>query len=151
MAHSVTFGLRYHEDEVDRFQPIDNFTQSVSSGGRPTLEYVSTTQPTGGNNRVEEAEAWSAFIADRVAVTDCLELTGLLGGVHRGMSPAGAIDTDVDPEISVNYEMPLASGLSLPVSATWTYTDAEITQDSDDGSVFSGDNLAYLPEHGRIR
>jgi Fe(3+) dicitrate transport protein len=122
------------------------------------------------------------------------------------MSPAGASDTDVDPEISVNYElgarlrrgalygeamgfysdysntvqncsianpcggqtsgsvskgesriagletlvgyeMPLTSGLTLPVSATWTYTDAEITQDSDDGSVFSGDNLAYLPEH----
>ena len=256
MAHNVTFGLRYHEDEVDRFQPIDNFTQSISSGGRPTLEYVSTTQPTGGNNRVEEAKAWSAFVADRLAVTDRLEITGLLryedfdtqaaryadvdrnteqtgssasnsttellpgigatydlgqgvtllGGVHRGLSPAGASDTDVDPEISVNYElgarlrrgafygeaigfysdysntvqncsianpcgsqtsgsvskgesriagletlvgyeMSLAEGLTLPVSATWTYTDAEITEDSDDGSVLNGDNLAYLPEH----
>jgi len=27
----------------------------------------------------------------------------LLGNVHRGMSAAGASDTDVDPEISVNY------------------------------------------------
>jgi Fe(3+) dicitrate transport protein len=255
-AHDMTFGLRYHEDEVDRFQPVDNFTQSISSGGRPTLEYVSTEQPTGSNNRIEEAEAWSAFVADRVAVTDRLEITGLLryedfdtkatryadvdrtteqtskgasnstkellpgigatydlgdgvtllGGVHRGLNPAGAGDTDVDPEISVNYElgarlrrgafygeaigfysdysntvqncsianpcgsktsgsvskgesriagletlvgyeMPLAEGLTLPISATWTYTDAEITEDSDDGSVLNGDNLAYLPEH----
>ena len=27
----------------------------------------------------------------------------LLGNVHRGMGPAGASDTDVDPEISLNY------------------------------------------------
>ena len=255
-AHDMTFGLRYHEDEVDRFQPVDTFNQSIGSGGRPTLEYVSTEQPTGGNNRIEEAAAWSAFVADRVAVTDRLEITGLLryedfdtkatryadvdrtteqtskgasnstkellpgigatydlsqgvtllGGVHRGLNPAGAGDTDVDPEISVNYElgarlqrgafygeaigfysdysntvqncsianscgsktsgsvskgesriagletlvgyeMPLTGGLTLPVSATWTYTDAEITEDSDDGSVRNGDNLAYLPEH----
>jgi Fe(3+) dicitrate transport protein len=255
-AHDMTFGLRYHEDEVDRFQPVDTFNQSIGSGGRPTLEYVSTEQPTGGNNRIEEAAAWSAFVADRVAVTDRLEITGLLryedfdtkatrytevdrsaeqtskaannstkellpgigatydlgdgvtllGGVHRGLNPAGAGDTDVDPEISVNYElgarlqrgafygeaigfysdysntvqncsianscgsktsgsvskgesriagletlvgyeMPLTGGLTLPVSATWTYTDAEITEDSDDGSVLNGDNLAYLPEH----
>ena len=255
MAHKVTFGLRYHEDEVDRFQPIDNYTQSISNG-RPTLEYVSTTQPTGGNNRVEEAQAWSAFVADRVAVTNRLAVTALLryedieteatryadvdrntvqtgsgarntttellpgvgatfalgqgvtllGGVHRGMSPAGASDTDVDPEISVNYEagarmrrgafygeaiafysdysntvqncsianpcgsetsgsvskgesriagletlagyeLPLANGLTLPISATWTYTNAEITENSEDGAVMDGDNLAYLPEN----
>jgi len=73
----MTFGLRYHEDEVDRFQPVDTFTQSISRG-RPTLEYVSNEQPTGGNNRIEEAAAWSAFVADRVAVTDRLEITGLL-------------------------------------------------------------------------
>ena len=254
MDHNLTFGVRYHEDEVDRFQPVDNFRQEIFNG-QPAITYVSTTQPTGGDNRIEEAEAWSAYIADRIDVTDRLEVTALLryedfetqakryadvdrttiqagssaknstsellpgigmtydlndevillGGVHRGMRPAGAGSTDVDPEISINYEagvrlhrgeffgeaiafysdysntvqycslanpcgsqtsgsiskgestiagletlvgyeIPLGGGLTAPLSATWTYTDAEITKDSDDGSVLDGDNLAYLPE-----
>lgn len=257
MDHALSLGARYHEDEVDRLQPVDTFNQIIRNG-RPTLEYVSTSSGTGisgGNNAIEEAEAWSGFIADRVAVTERLTVTGLLryedietnrtryneedrssvgdtasndtsellpgagitydlgqgltllGGVHRGMAPAGAGGTDVEPEISINYELgarlnrgagryeliafysdyentvqncsiavpcaggqesgsisqgearirgiealagyqfPLSGGLSLPVEATWTYTDAEVTADSDSGNVQKGDNLAYLPEN----
>jgi Fe(3+) dicitrate transport protein len=61
--------------------------------------------------------------------------------VSKGESRIAGLET------LVSYEMPLAEGLTLTVSATWTYTDAEITEDSDDGSVLNGDNLAYLPEH----
>jgi Fe(3+) dicitrate transport protein len=130
----------------------------------------------------------------------------LLAGVHRGMAPASAGSSDVDPELSTNYELgarlqrgqgryeligfysdyentvkncsvatpcangddsgtesqgeariqgiealagyefPLANGLSAPLQATWTYTDAEVTRDSDTGDVLKGDNLAYIPE-----
>lgn len=260
MRHALTFGTRFHDDEVDRFQPVDTFNQLTGSG-RPTLEFVSSTLTTGissGDNRVEEAEAWSSFIADRIDVNDRLTVTALLryedieteatrysdqardtvdrkvsndtaewlpgigatydldggitllGGVHRGMAPAspGAED-NVEPEISVNYELgarfsrgatraeligfysdysntvencslatpcsdannstsgsfskgesrvqgievlvghefALANGLSAPVEANWTYTDAKITETADDGSVLKGDNLSYLPEN----
>lgn len=257
LTHNLTFGVRYHEDEVDRLQPVDTYNQVISNG-RPVLEYVTTTAGadiSGGNNAVEKAEAWSTYVADRVALTDRLTVTGLLrfedietrrvryneesrssvqdrssndtsellpglgatydlgngvtllGGVHRGMAPASAGSTDVDPEISVNYELgarlnqgagryeligfysdysntvqncsvatpcaggqdsgavsqgeariqglealaayafDIGNGLQVPVQATWTLTDAEVTRDSDTGNVLKGDNLVYLPEH----
>ena len=257
MDHNVEIGTRYHEDEVDRFQPIDTFDQIINNG-RPTLEYVSTTSGTGingSNNALEQADAWSSYIADRVSVTERLAVTGLLryedittkrtryneearltvkdrdsndtrellpgigvtyelspgltllSGVHRGMVPAGAGGTDVEPEISVNYEagarlnrgagryeligfysdyqntvqnctiatpcaggqdtgsvsqgesriqgiealaghvFTLTNGLNVPLEATWTYTDAEVTKDSESGNVRKGDNLVYLPEN----
>lgn len=257
LTHNLTVGARYHEDEVDRLQPVDTFNQVISNG-RPALEFVSTTSGTdisGSNNAVEKAEAWSAYVADRVALTDRLTLTGLLrfedietsrvryneesrssvqdrssndtsellpgigatydldngvtllGGVHRGMVPAGAGSTDVDPEISINYELgarlnrgagryeligfysdysntvqncsvatpcaggqdsgsvsqgesriqgiealaayefALDNGLQVPLQATWTLTDAEVTKDSETGEVLKGDNLVYLPEN----
>lgn len=257
LTHNLTFGARYHEDEVDRLQPVDTFNQVISNG-RPVLEFVSTTSGSGisgSNNAVEKAEAWSAYVADRVALTDRLTLTGLLrfedietsrvryneesrssvqdrssndtsellpgigatydldngvtllGGIHRGMVPAGAGSTDVDPEISINYELgarlnrgagryeligfysdysntvqncsvatpcaggqdsgsvsqgesriqgiealaayefALDNGLQVPVQATWTFTDAEVTKDSETGNVLKGDNLVYLPEN----
>jgi len=134
----------------------------------------------------------------------------LIGGVHRGMAPAGSGGTNVEPELSTNFEagaryndnglraeaivfysdyentvrncsianpcsagnqiidsgtvsegeskiqgiellaaseFTLANGLTAPVQATWTYTNAEVTKDSDDGSVRKGDNLADLPEN----
>lgn len=80
MSHALTFGTRFHDDEVDRFQPVDTYEQVVSNG-RPTLEFQSSTLTTGigsGNNRVEEAEAWSSFIADRIDVNDRLTVTTLL-------------------------------------------------------------------------
>jgi Fe(3+) dicitrate transport protein len=258
MTHALTFGTRFHDDEVDRFQPIDTYNQLTGSG-RPTLEFVSSTLNTGissGDNRVEEAEAWSSFIADRIDVNERLTVTALLryedietreirysdqarntvdrersnntaewlpgvgatydldggitllGGVHRGMAPASPGSEDnVEPEISVNYELgarfsrgatraeligfysdysntvencsvatpcsdsstsgsfsqgesrvqgiealighefTLANGLTAPVQANWTYTNAEITETADDGSVLKGDNLTYLPEN----
>lgn len=257
MRHDLTFGLRYHEDEVDRLQPEDTFDQVIVNG-RPVLQYVSTTSGTGingGNNAIEKAEAWSTYIADRITVNDRLTVTALLryedietsrvryqqeartdvqdrasnstgellpglgatykldggvtllAGVHRGMAPAGAGSTDVEPELSTNfelgariqrgagryeligfysdyentvqncsvatpcaggqdfgsvsqgeariqgiealagYEFALTNGLSVPVEATWTYTDAEVTKDSDSGNILKGDNLVYLPEN----
>lgn len=80
MGHALTFGTRFHDDEVDRFQPVDTYEQIVSNG-RPTLEFRSSTLTTGigsGDNRVEEAEAWSSFVADRITVNDRLTVTTLL-------------------------------------------------------------------------
>ncbi|NMT62368.1 TonB-dependent receptor family protein [Marinobacter orientalis] len=259
MRHDITVGARVHEDEADRFQPKDRY-QQVISNGRPAFEFIEQIAPTGGDNRIDEAEALNLFLADRIAINPDLSVTALLryedietsqtrwsttqrtstsetetasndtsevlpglgatyrlsptitliGGVHRGMAPAGSGGTNVEPELSTNfeagaryydgalraeaiaffsdyentvrncsianpcnvgnqaidsgtvsegeseiqglellaaYEFTLLNGLTAPVQATWTYTDAEVTKDSDDGSVLKGDNLADLPEN----
>ncbi|MCL1476287.1 TonB-dependent receptor [Marinobacter sp. M3C] len=259
MRHDITIGARVHEDEADRFQPKDRYEQVINNG-RPAFEFVEQIAPTGGDNRIDEAEALNLFFADRIAINPDLTLTALLryedietsqtrwstsertsasetetasnntsevlpglgatyrltptvtliGGVHRGMAPAGSGGTNVEPELSTNFEagarynddglraeaivfysdyentvrncsianpcsagnqiidsgtvsegeskiqgiellaaseFTLANGLTAPVQATWTYTNAEVTKDSDDGSVRKGDNLADLPEN----
>ncbi|MCH8543436.1 MAG: TonB-dependent receptor [Alcanivorax sp.] len=67
-------GTRLHEDEVDRFQPIDVFNQENGS-----LVYQSTTFPGvgGGDNRVGEADATSVWALNRMSF-DRLQLTGSL-------------------------------------------------------------------------
>ena len=251
IAHDLTFGLRRHYDEVDRFQPVENYQQIDGE-----LVYVSKDLPTGGNNRVEEADATSFFVYDDIQLAENLTLTAalryedveteqqryddpertvdgsgrsnqvdewlpgvglvhdlneqwsLLAGVHRGFAPPGAGSKDGQgAELSTNYEWgarfnngtvsgeviafssdyenavqncsvavpcdngadsgtfqqgeaeiqgleasfgsewALANGWSLPLRASYTYTDAEITEDSDDGNLLAGDNLAYLPEN----
>ncbi len=58
-AHLISVGARLHEDEMDRFQPVDIFDQVNGS-----LVYQSTTQPTGSNNRFEQADATSLWLMD---------------------------------------------------------------------------------------
>jgi len=58
-AHLISAGVRLHEDEMDRFQPTDIYDQVNGS-----LVYQSTTQPTGSNNRIEEADATSLWLLD---------------------------------------------------------------------------------------
>ena len=58
-AHLISAGVRLHEDEMDRFQPTDIYDQVNGS-----LVYQSTTQPTGSNNRLEEADATSLWLLD---------------------------------------------------------------------------------------
>ncbi|SDK43009.1 TonB-dependent receptor family protein [Microbulbifer yueqingensis] len=251
IAHDLEVGVRRHFDEVDRFQPVEIFNQVDGA-----LAFVEKELPTGGNNRVEEADATSLFIYDNIALAEKLTLTtvlryedisteqqryddvarneegsyrsnqvdewlpgvglvydidgqwSVLGGVHRGFAPPGAGSKEgVGPELSTNYEgglrfdngslnaefigfysdyentvqncsvavpcpdgadsgtfglgeaeitgleaslgndWALANGWILPLRATYTYTDAETTADSDDGSILAGDNLAYLPEN----
>lgn len=251
IAHDISFGVRRHWDEVDRFQPVETFDQIDGQ-----LVFVEKTLPTGSNNRIEEAAATSLFFYDEVALAENITLTAalryedveteqqryddvarniegsyrsnsvsewlpgvglvydvteqwsLLAGVHRGFAPPGAGSQDgVGAELSTNYEwgarfdngaingeviaffsdyentvqncsvaIPcpdgsdsgtyslgeaeiqgleaslgrewvLANGWGIPLRATYTYTNAEISQDSDAGNLLAGDNLAYLPEN----
>ncbi|MBB3061531.1 TonB-dependent receptor family protein [Microbulbifer rhizosphaerae] len=251
LDHDLTFGLRRHWDEVDRFQPSENFRQTNGE-----LVFQDISLPSSSNNRVEEASATSFFAYDEIQLADKLTLTAvlryedieteqqryndpernekgssksnqldewlpglglvydlndqwsLLAGVHRGFAPPGAgSDDGVGAELSTNYEwgarfnngslrgemiaffsdyentiqncsiaVPcpndadsgsyqlgeaeikgveaaigsdwgLANGWAIPLRVSYTYTDAEITKDSDDGDLLAGDNLAHLPEN----
>jgi Fe(3+) dicitrate transport protein len=59
--HHMRVGLRYHEDEEDRMQRDDTYQQT---GGALLL---SSSGPEGGaGNRIVEANAWAAYIHDRI-------------------------------------------------------------------------------------
>ena len=70
--NDLIVGARYHQDEVDRYQPTDTFDQRNGS-----LVYQTSTLPTGGNNRLENADAMSAWIIDHAYVGDFI-VTGSL-------------------------------------------------------------------------
>ncbi|MGM0564421.1 MAG: TonB-dependent receptor family protein, partial [Pseudomonadota bacterium] len=65
--HTFNVGARVHEDEMDRFQPVDVYDQVNGS-----LVYQNTTQPTGGNNRFETGEALSLWVTDEWRVNQPL-------------------------------------------------------------------------------
>ena len=252
VEHELVAGARFHQDEVDRFQPVEIYDQQNGSLVRTGID-----RPSDGDNRVEEADALSAWLVDRVYIDDVIvtgslryedietesrrwadpgrtnEMTGdatdnqvddvlaglgatwlldenwsLLAGVHQGFAPpGGSAGKGVEPEESVNYETGVRYGsenltaeaiafysdyqntvqnctvanpcpnnntsgtqsngeseiqgleaslnsvvwqggdLRAPVRLTYTYTDAEVTADADDGDVQEGDNLVYLPEN----
>jgi Fe(3+) dicitrate transport protein len=67
--HQLQTGVRYHEDEMDRFQPVDVYDQVNGS-----LVFQSTNAPTGSNNRFETAEARSLWLIDSWQATTDLNV-----------------------------------------------------------------------------
>ena len=72
-AHQVKFGARYHEDEMDRFQWVDNYTMDSS--------YEMTLANAGihgaDSNRIDSAEAVALFVHDEYTVGDFIINAGL--------------------------------------------------------------------------
>ena len=68
--HSLAYGVRLHEDDMDRFQPGGTYDQI---DGKPV--FFEALAATDGNNRLEGAEALSAWWIDRWAVSDSLNLS----------------------------------------------------------------------------
>lgn len=72
-AHELNFGVRSHRDEMDRFQPVEVYDQIDGE-----LVFQNVIQPTGGDNRLEEADALSFWATDHWQVTQDLALNLLL-------------------------------------------------------------------------
>lgn len=70
--HQWEFGLRYHEDDEDRFQDQDAYTMLA---GRLLLD--SDRAPGSNDNRVGEAKAWSAYLQDQIEIGDWQLLPGV--------------------------------------------------------------------------
>jgi len=68
-AHQLSIGTRLHQDEMDRFQPVDIFDQVNGS-----LVYQSTSLPTGSNNRFEDAQATSLWLMDNWQASERLNV-----------------------------------------------------------------------------
>jgi Fe(3+) dicitrate transport protein len=73
MAHKLDVGARWHEDEVDRYQPTEIYDQVNGS-----LVYQGVNLPSASNNRVQEGEALSFFIMDHIEVTEKLDVTAAI-------------------------------------------------------------------------
>ena len=68
-AHQLALGARVHEDEMDRFQPVEYYDQI---GGQ--LVFSHEKAPSGSNNRLEKADALSLWAVDSWAVSDALNV-----------------------------------------------------------------------------
>ncbi len=62
LAHELTVGLRYHEDQEDRFQEEDTFNQAANGA----ISGVTQGVPGSQANREDSAEAVALFIRDRI-------------------------------------------------------------------------------------
>ena len=67
--HTFALGARYHEDEVDRFQPTERFDQINGE-----LIATGVTEPSASNNRIQTAEALSFWATDAWQISDALRL-----------------------------------------------------------------------------
>jgi Fe(3+) dicitrate transport protein len=74
ITHQLNTGVRFHNDEMDRYQPEEDWYQDANGN----LSYVG--DHTGGvikgsNNRIESGDAVSFWAVDNIAVNDKLNLT----------------------------------------------------------------------------
>lgn len=74
IRHEIELGVRYHEDEEDRYQWSDGYR--MDNG---TMVQTSTGVPgTGpGNNLIASAEAWALFVQDTIRAGDWTVQPGL--------------------------------------------------------------------------
>ena len=72
LDQQLKFGVRYHEDEVDRLQWYHHYTQDAS--GR--LSTTGPDVPSGkAGDRHQKTEAWSFYLENRIALNDKLSAT----------------------------------------------------------------------------
>ncbi len=67
--HQLAVGGRVHEDEMDRYQPVEYYSQINGE-----LVFDRLKEPSGSNNRFEEADAMSLWAVDSWSVTDALNV-----------------------------------------------------------------------------
>jgi Fe(3+) dicitrate transport protein len=68
-AHQLAIGGRLHEDEMDRFQPVEYYDQIDGQ-----LVFSREKAPSGSNNRLEEADALSLWVVDNWALSDSVNV-----------------------------------------------------------------------------
>ncbi|RUO48225.1 TonB-dependent receptor [Pseudidiomarina aquimaris] len=112
--HQVEVGVRDHSDRMDRFQPVEVYDQVNGS-----LVYQETIQPTGGDNRLEGADAMAFWLADAWQATANLKVQATLryedvdtfreqfASVDRSDAPSARSSTAQEwlPGLSFTYDL----------------------------------------------
>ncbi|MFT7287358.1 MAG: Fe(3+) dicitrate transport protein [Halieaceae bacterium] len=117
-THALALGGRLHEDEMDRFQPVDVYDQLAGE-----LLYRSRIEPSGSNNRLEDAQALSLWAVDAWQLRDDLLLNLALryedvDSQRRQYSDPARADVPSVRGNSTSEWMPGAS-LSYELSPQW--------------------------------
>lgn len=111
--HSLRFGLRLHEDEEDRFQRNDAYSQT---NGKIALDYLGSAG--GAGNRVQSAQALAFYVHDEISVGNWTLSPGLryedidqdrvryTGGAARNFRDSRENSTQVWlPGLGVSYQL----------------------------------------------
>ena len=111
--HSLRFGLRLHEDEEDRFQRNDAYSQT---NGKIALDYLGSAG--GAGNRVQSAQALAFYVHDEISVGNWTLSPGLryedidqdrvryTGGAARNYRDSRENSTQVWlPGLGVSYQL----------------------------------------------
>ncbi|MCZ0866810.1 TonB-dependent receptor [Dasania sp. GY-19] len=116
--HQLQGGVRYHEDDVDRFQPTEVYRQIGSE-----LIFDAISDPSSSNNRVEKAEALAVHVMDVWGVNEEMELTlGLryenIKTGQRRYSDVARSTSNVTAENNVD-ELLWSVGITYELSDQW--------------------------------
>ena len=111
--HSLRFGLRLHEDEEDRFQRNDAYSQT---NGKIALDYLGSAG--GAGNRVQSAQALAFYVHDEISIGNWTLSPGLryedidqdrvryTGGAARNFRDSRENSTQVWlPGLGVSYQL----------------------------------------------
>ncbi|GAB2697349.1 TonB-dependent receptor family protein [Aliiglaciecola aliphaticivorans] len=71
--HELAFGIRYHEDEMDRYQWVDTYQLDTDQ----VMTRTSSGIPGTDSNRIDSADAWAMFIQDRFTLDKLAVTLGL--------------------------------------------------------------------------
>lgn len=87
------------------------------------------------------------FVSDyRNALQNCTFANPCAGGVIDGTLRTGAARVH-GVELAAATTLFEARGFRVPARLSWTWSEGEVTRDSDTRNVLKGDNLPYLPRH----
>ncbi|MFT6551064.1 MAG: Fe(3+) dicitrate transport protein [Zhongshania marina] len=114
-AHNWVVGIRQHEDESDRFQPVSVYNQVNGS-----LQFDSIIQPGSGDNRVDEAEALSIWLMDRISMGD-LDVTVSLR--HEDIDTAQTRYGDLGRNAVASTRSNAVDEVMAGLGATYTLND----------------------------
>ena len=113
-THRLNTGIRLHRDEVDRYQPSDNYSWIDGE-----LSYLDSSAPSASNNRLQQAEAVSLFFLDEIDVTKALTITtGLRYEKYRSQETRREMDGS--ETVSATNEV---SELIPALGATYQFND----------------------------
>ncbi|WP_409432823.1 TonB-dependent receptor family protein [Litorimonas sp. RW-G-Af-16] len=158
ITHNLTASIRYHEDEVDRFQEQDGYRIDNSR-----LVLTTDNAPGTQANRLSDAKALSAYVEDRIVINDMTVTAGLRvedvstsqrrwNTPDRALAPDSARDNDYTkwlPALSAKYDITdqvsILGGVHKGFSAA--PVSSRQSTDSESSTVFEG-GMRYRGDSG---
>ena len=131
-THDVTASVRYHEDQVDRFQHEADYR--IDNG---LLILTTLNAPGSQANRLQDAKSFSAYIEDRIAID---RLTVTLGGRYEDISTMRRDFSTSDPTRAAGPTRIRSNDYGV-----FLYSAAAVFQASEEFSILAGVHKGFSP------